>query len=119
MRRELITSFVFGGLNIVVSIIANVIMLSAVITMHRLQKKNGFENKQFDEIQFNFAVSILICLGYIVDYVITVTIYILRILTIITYNTAQYYQLSSQLFLIISIFFAYIILMRIFLTYHR
>ena len=50
MRRELITSFVFGGLNIVVSIIANVIMLSAVITMHRLQKKNGFDNKQFSDI---------------------------------------------------------------------
>ena len=50
MRRELIVSFFFGGLNIACSIIASIIMLSAVVMMHRLKKKNGFENKQFDDI---------------------------------------------------------------------
>lgn len=80
LRRYVIVSLTFGGLNICVQVIACLVMLAATVKMKHLSKKNGFEGRKFSDIELNLTVSVLIAVGYTLDYVteVTCTILVLR-----------------------------------------
>lgn len=59
----------FGGCAIILQIIAMMIMMSAAQTTNKLTK--DIEDKSlFQDVRRNRAVSIFICIGYSVDYVV-------------------------------------------------
>ena len=98
-------------------VIACLVMLAATVKMKHLSKKNGFERRRFSDIELNLTVSVLIAVGYTVDYVTEVTCTILVLREYITLDQQQTYIVIGQLCLMLCIFSAYIILMRVFFTY--
>jgi len=112
-----ILGLVFGGLNILCSVISCIIMLKATLKMKELAKKNNFDASQFQDIRMNLLVSMLICIGYVLDYLVSCIIVILYIEDVISSAQETIIAIVNKLTLSIFIFAAYIILMKIFLTY--
>ena len=69
----------FGGINIVCQVTACLIMLAATLKMKKLTNKNGFDTSQFQDIKMNLVVSLLICIGYAIDYIADIIITVLYI----------------------------------------
>ena len=68
LQKYLDIGYVFGGLNILVQLIAIIIMTKATLQMKELTKKNNFDPRQFRDIRMNMLVSHLIAIGYAIDY---------------------------------------------------
>ena len=109
----------FGGINIVTQVSACLIMLAATLKMKSLTKKNGFDTSQFQDIKMNLIVSLLICIGYAIDYIADIIISVLYIEGKINLDQEALYVTISELFLNLCIFAAYMILMKIFMTYQK
>ena len=92
-------------------------MLKATLKMKELAKKNNFDASQFQDIRMNLLVSMLICIGYVLDYLVSCIIVILYIEDVISSAQETIIAIVNKLTLSIFIFAAYIILMKIFLTY--
>ncbi len=54
-------------------------MLQATLKMKGLTTKNGFDSAQFQDIKMNLVVSLLICIGYTIDYLADIVITVLYI----------------------------------------
>ena len=65
----------------------------------------------------NLIVSLLICIGYTIDYIADIVILILYIQDVIDLSEEALYVTMSELFLSLCIFVAYMLLMKIFLAY--
>lgn len=87
--------------------------------MKKLTQKNNFDSSKFSDVSLNMIVSILICLGYAVDYSVKVISVILFLEGVIDLNGEALAMTVAKLFLSMSVFSAYIILMRVFMTYQN
>ena len=67
----------------------------------------------------NLIVSLLICLGYAVDYSTDFVLTLLLIEHVIDLHTESYCLSISKIFLTVCIFIAYILLLKVFMTYQR
>ena len=67
----------------------------------------------------NLIVSILICVGYAVDYTVDVILTTLLINSKIDAKQEAYFLTLNKIFLTLCIFAAYVILMKVFMTYAR
>ena len=115
----LLVGVIFGGVNIVCQVIACAIMASATLNMKKLVAKNGLDNYQFDDIKMNNYVSLLICIGYTLDYALDVTVTLLFLNKKLDFDQEAYMININSLSLAVCIFAAYIILMKVFLNYHK
>lgn len=94
-------------------------MASATLNMKKLVAKNGLDNYQFDDIKMNNYVSLLICIGYTLDYALDVTVTLLFLNKKLDFDQEAYMININSLSLAVCIFAAYIILMKVFLNYHK
>lgn len=119
IRKWVVLGLFFGGINIICQLSACLIMMSATMTMKKLTKKNGFDSSKFHDIRMNNYVSILICTGYVVDYCFDIALTILLLRDVITVDQEDFWAFVNHIFLSVCIFTAYIILLKIFLTYQK
>lgn len=87
--------------------------------MKKLTQKNNFDSSKFSDVNLNMIVSILICVGYAVDYSATVISVILFMEGVIDVSTEALIMTVSKLILSMAVFSAYIILMRVFMIYQN
>jgi len=119
LDKWVILGLFFGGINIVCQVCACLIMASATMTMQKLSQKNNFDSNQFSDIRMNLIVSILICVGYTVMYITEFVLTVLILKDKLTLTSEVFFVTCGRIFLIITIFFAYLILMKVFLTYQK
>ena len=67
----------------------------------------------------NMVVSLLICLGYIVDYSVDLVAAMLLIYDAVDPELNLFLISIKQVFLVVCIFVAYMVLLKIFMTYQR
>lgn len=67
----------------------------------------------------NLIVSILIAVGYMIDYSCAVVVTVLYVEKVIDLNQKYLYFSISKISLSVCIFLAYIILMKVFITYQN
>ena len=115
--KYLVLVLTFGAASILCQIIACCIMLSATITMDKMRKKNNFDNSQFEDIKMNLIVSFFICIGYAYDFTSDLTMCLLMMEDVISYELEEYIIAVNRIVLTICLFVAYIILLKIFMTY--
>ena len=94
-------------------------MMSATLTMKKLTNKNGFDTSKFNDIRMNNYVSILICVGYVFDYANDIAITILLLKDYITVEQEDFWAFINEIVLSLCIFFAYVILLKIVMTYQK
>ena len=119
LRKWIILGLFFGGVNIICQLSACWIMMSATYTMKKLTAKNGFDSQKFHDIRMNNVVSMLICIGYCIDYAFDIVLTIMMLKDMLDAGQEDFWAFVNHIILSCCIFTAYIILLKIFLTYQR
>ena len=118
-HKYLVLVLIFGACSICCQIIACCIMLSATMSMDKMRKKNNFDNSQFEDIKMNLIVSLFVCVGYSYDFTSDLTMCLLMMEGVMGYELEHYIIEINRIVLTVCLFVAYIILLKIFMTYQN